>query len=77
VYLFQISSVEEQQSINSMSVRYGQEVNLDCEKKHGGMLRYSPGSDQSGQKRYEDELRSKMGTRRLTLCVINISVDYR
>jgi hypothetical protein len=55
-------TTEEQQSINSMWVRYGQDVNLECEKKYGGMLRYSPGSDQSGQKRYEDELRSKMGT---------------
>lgn len=52
----------EQQSINSMSIRHSQEINLKCEQLHGGMLRYSPTSDQSGQKRFEDELRSKMGT---------------
>jgi hypothetical protein len=52
----------EQQAINSMGIRFGQEINLECEKKYGGMTRYSPGSDQSGQKRFEEELRSKMIT---------------
>jgi hypothetical protein len=52
----------EQQAINSMSIRFGQEVNLECEKKYGGMTRYSPGSDQSGQKRYEEQLRANMVT---------------
>lgn len=53
---------KEQQSINSMHQRYVEEVNLDCEKKYGGMLRYSPGSDQSGQARYEQQLKDKMQT---------------
>jgi hypothetical protein len=35
---------------------------LACEKKYGGMTRYSPGSDQSGQKKYEQDLASKMQT---------------
>jgi hypothetical protein len=52
----------EQQSINSMVVRFGQEINLECEKKYGGMTRYSPTSDQSGQKKYEDSLRAKFIT---------------
>jgi hypothetical protein len=55
-------SDQEQVAINSMSVRFSQEVNLKCEQKHGGMLRYSPTSDQSGQTRYEDSLRAQMGT---------------
>jgi hypothetical protein len=50
----------EQQAIQTMSARHTQEIQLDCEKKYGGMTRYSPGSDQSGQKRYEDELKAKM-----------------
>jgi hypothetical protein len=52
----------EQQALNSTAARYLQEVNLECEKKYGGMTRYSPGSDQSGQKRYEEQLRAKMTT---------------
>jgi hypothetical protein len=51
---------KEQQAINSMAVRHSQEINLECEHKYGGMTRYSPGSDQSGQKRYEDEMRAKL-----------------
>jgi len=53
---------EEQQALNSTATRYMQEVNLECEKKYGGMTRYSPGVDQSGQKRYEEQLRSNMTT---------------
>jgi hypothetical protein len=53
---------EEQQSIQTMHARFIQENNLACEKKYGGMTRYSPGSDQSGQKRYEQELASKIET---------------
>jgi hypothetical protein len=52
----------EQQAIQTMSARHTQEIQLDCEKKYGGMTRYSPGADQSGQKRYEDELKAKMTT---------------
>jgi hypothetical protein len=44
---------DEQTAINSMHNRFVQENNLACEKKYGGMTRYSPGSDQSGQARYE------------------------
>jgi hypothetical protein len=58
-YLLSLTD-SEQQAINSMSIRFGQEVNLECEKKYGGMTRYSPGSDQSGQKKYEEELRARM-----------------
>jgi hypothetical protein len=50
----------EQQSINSMTSRFSQETNLECEQKYGGMTRYSPGSDQSGQRRFEDSLRADM-----------------
>jgi hypothetical protein len=53
---------KEQQSINTMHQRYADEVNLDCEKKYGGMLRYSPDADQSGQARYEQQLKDKMTT---------------
>jgi hypothetical protein len=53
---------QEQQSIQTMHSRFVQENNLACEKKYGGMTRYSPGSDQSGQKKYEQELASKMTT---------------
>jgi len=52
---------DEQVAINSMNIRFVQEVNLACEHKYGGMTRYSPGSDQSGQARYEQQLRDKMG----------------
>lgn len=52
----------EQQALNSTATRYMQEVNLECEKKYGGMTRYSPGVDQSGQKRYEEQLRANMTT---------------
>lgn len=51
---------EEQVAINSLTNRNVQEINLECEQKYGGMLRYSPTSDQSGQTRYENELRSRM-----------------
>lgn len=52
----------EQQAINSMSIRFSQEVGLKCEQQHGGMLRYNgAGTDMTSQHRYEDELRSKMG----------------
>ena len=53
---------DEQVAINSMHSRYTQEINLACEKKYGGMLRYSQNSDQSGQTRYEKELQDKMQT---------------
>jgi hypothetical protein len=53
---------KEQQAIQTMHARVTQENGLACEKKYGGMTRYSPGADQSGQKRYEDELASKMTT---------------
>jgi len=53
---------EEQVAINSMHSRFVQEINLACEKKYGGMTRYSPTADQSGQARYEQELRDKMQT---------------
>jgi hypothetical protein len=53
---------EEQMSINSMNSRFSQETNLECEQKYGGMTRFSPGSDQSGQRRYEESLRAQMGT---------------
>lgn len=51
---------DEQVAINSLTNRNAQEINLECEQKYGGVLRYSPTSDQSGQTRYENELRSKM-----------------
>lgn len=50
----------EQQAINSLSIRNTQEIHLKCEQLHGGMLRYSPTSDQSGQTRYENSLREQM-----------------
>jgi hypothetical protein len=53
---------KEQESIQTMHSRFSQENNLECEKKYGGMTRYSPGADQSGQKRYEQELASKIAT---------------
>jgi hypothetical protein len=55
-------SNDEQTAINSMHNRFVQENNLACEKKYGGMTRYSPGSDQSGQARYEKELKDKIQT---------------
>jgi hypothetical protein len=53
---------KEQQSIQTMHARFSQENTLACEKKYGGMTRYSPGSDQSGQKKYEEGLASNMTT---------------
>ena len=52
----------EQQAINSMFIRFTQEVGLKCEQKFGGVLRYNgAGTDMTSQYKYEDELRSKMG----------------
>ena len=51
---------DEQTAINSMHNRFVQENNLACEKKYGGMTRYSPGSDQSGQAQYEKELKDNI-----------------
>jgi hypothetical protein len=53
---------QEQVAINSMDTHFVQQVNLDCEHKYGGVLRYSQGADQSGQTRYENQLRSQMQT---------------
>ena len=53
---------KEQQSIQTMHARFTQENNVACEKKYGGMTRFSPGSDQSGQKKYEKDLASNMQT---------------
>ena len=53
---------DEQTAINSMHNRFVQENNLACDKKYGGMTRYSPGSDQSGQARYEKELKDDIRT---------------
>jgi hypothetical protein len=53
---------KEQEAIQTMHSRFSQENMLACEKKYGGMTRYSPGSDQSGQKKYEQDLASKMQT---------------
>lgn len=53
---------KEQQSINSMHQHYADEINLECEKKYGGMLRYSQGADQSGQARYEQQLKDRIVT---------------
>lgn len=53
---------DEQTAINSMHNRFVQENSLACEKKYGGMTRYSPGSDQSGQARYEKELKDNIRT---------------
>jgi hypothetical protein len=53
---------DEQTAINSMHNRFVQENNLACEKKYGGMTRYSPGSDQSGQAQYEKELKDNIRT---------------
>ncbi len=53
---------KEQQSIQTMHARFSQENNVACEKKYGGMTRFSPGVDQSGQKKYEQDLASKMET---------------
>ena len=53
---------DEQTAINSMHNRFVQENNLACEKKYGGMTRYSQGSDQSGQARYEKELKDNIRT---------------
>jgi hypothetical protein len=47
-------------AITSMNTRFVQEINLACEHKYGGMSRFSPGSDQSAQLRYEQQLRDKM-----------------
>jgi hypothetical protein len=52
----------EQMAINSMHNRFVQENNLACEHKYGGMTRYSPGSDQSGQAAYEKGLKDNIGT---------------
>ncbi|MGA9040787.1 MAG: hypothetical protein WB421_09650 [Terriglobales bacterium] len=52
----------EQMAINSMHNRFVQENTLACEKKYGGMSRYSPGSDQSGQANYEKQLKDNIGT---------------
>jgi hypothetical protein len=51
---------DEQMAINSMHNHAVQENNLACEHKYGGMTRYSPGSDQSGQARYEKDLKDKI-----------------
>ena len=53
---------DEQVAINSMFSRFVQEVNLACEKKYGGMSRYSGGGDQSSQARYEQGLKDEMKT---------------
>jgi hypothetical protein len=53
---------DEQSAISSMHNRFVQENNLACDKKYGGMTRYSPGSDQSGQARYEKELKDDIRT---------------
>ena len=53
---------DEQVSINSMNSRFSQETNLECEQKYGGMTRFSPGSDQSASRRYEQDLRANMVT---------------
>ncbi|HVS25572.1 MAG TPA: hypothetical protein VMU03_17735, partial [Gammaproteobacteria bacterium] len=53
---------KEQEAINSMHSRVTQEKNLECEKKYGGMSRYSPGADQSAQKQYEKDLAANMTT---------------
>jgi hypothetical protein len=53
---------QEQTAINFMETHFAQEVNLQCEHKYGGVLRYSQGADQSGQTRYENQLRSQMQT---------------
>jgi hypothetical protein len=53
---------DEQTAIHSMHNRFVQENNLACDKKYGGMTRYSPGSDQSGQARYEKELKDDIRT---------------
>ena len=53
---------DEQTAINSMHNRFVQENNLACEKKYGGMTRYSPGSDQSGQAQYEKGLKDNIRT---------------
>src|SRR5258708_5637550 len=55
-------TTDEQTAINSMHNRFVQENNLACEKKYGGITRYSPGSDQSGQARYEKELKDNIRT---------------
>ena len=56
-------TAQEQQAINSMHNRAVQENQLACEKKYStSMTRYSPGSDQSGQKKYEQGLASNMTT---------------
>ncbi len=60
-YLLGLTDAE-QVSINSMTSRFSQEINLECEQKYGGMTRYSPTSDQSGQKAYEEQLRADMAT---------------
>jgi hypothetical protein len=60
-YLLGLTDAE-QVSINSMTSRHSQEINLECEQKYGGVLRYSPTSDQSGQRRFEDQLRADMVT---------------
>lgn len=70
-YFLGLSS-QEQQAINSMHTRKVQEVNLACEKKYGGMLRYSPEADQSGQARYEKELQDGMTT---PIDIATIAVD--
>ena len=54
---------KEQQSIQTMHSRAVQENQLACEKKYStSMTRYSPGSDQSGQKKYEEGLAANMTT---------------
>lgn len=58
---------KEQVSINSQNTRFIQEVNLKCEQQYGGMTRYSPTSDQSGQVRYENQLRAQMAQPVLSL----------
>ncbi len=53
---------QEQTAINSMNTHFVQEVNLKCEHKYGGVLRYSQGASMEGQTRYENQLKSDMKT---------------
>lgn len=64
---------QEQMAINSMSHRHSQEINLKCEQQYGGMTRYSSGSDQSGQLRYENQLRVQMAQPVMNLDAIPVT----
>lgn len=58
---------KEDQAINSMNIRFHQEVKLKCEQQHGGMARYSEHVNPANQLRYENQLRERMNQQQVIL----------